>query len=283
MGKRVTVTARQARLGAELRRMREVAGLSVREAAERLGIDQTKISHMEAARTGVGAERLRRMASAYACLDTAYIDALVGMTGDRPRQWWDAYRGRLPQSALDLAELEYRARGLAVLQAAYVPGQLQTEDYMASVLSYSIPQPPPQQLEVLVSFRLRRQQVLDRDPALRFRAVIHESALRTRVADRRAAHEQLLHILEQSDRPNVTVQVVPFETEGFGGAGYSILYAEGHVDRLDTVHIDALPAAVWLDAEAQLVKYRAIMEKVAGSSLPPAKSRDFIHRLAQEL
>jgi hypothetical protein len=81
----------------------------------------------------------------------------------------------------------------------------------------------------------------------------------------------------------VTVQVVPFEIEGFGGAGYSILYAEGPVARLDTVHADALPTAVWLDAEAQLVKYRAIMDKVAGSALSPTKSRDFIRRLAQEL
>jgi hypothetical protein len=89
--------------------------------------------------------------------------------------------------------------------------------------------------------------------------------------------------LEQTEHPNVTVQVVPFDTDHFGAAGASILYAQGPVLRLDTVSIDALPVAVRLDAEAQLAKYRALLKKVGESALPIPASRDFIHRLAKEL
>jgi transcriptional regulator with XRE-family HTH domain len=181
----------------ELRRLREAAGLSVRAASQGLGVDQSKISHLEAGRTGVGAERLCGMAAHYACLDIGFIDALVAMTGERPRQWWDAFRGKLGQSAIDLAELEHHASAVRMFQAAYVPGLLQTEDYMRAVLSYAVPEPSPQELDVLVSFRLQRRHVLDRDGAPPFQAVIHEAALRTRVTDRMAACDQLSYLVEQ--------------------------------------------------------------------------------------
>jgi hypothetical protein len=246
-------------------------------------MDQSRISHAEAGRAGVSADAVRRMAAHYACLDTAVVDALAEMTGERPRRWWEAFQGKVGQSVLDLAELEHHAHGLRALQAAYVPGLLQIEEYMRGVMSYPVPEPPPQELDAQVSFRLQRRRVLDRDPVLHFHAVLHEAALRTRVADRKVARSQLLYILEQSDRSNVTVQVVPFDTDHFGAAGASILYAQGPVLRLDTVHLDASPYAVWLDAEAQLAKYRALLTKVSRSALPVPASRDFIRRVAQEL
>jgi hypothetical protein len=257
--------------------------MTLRVASQGLGIDQTRISHAEAGRVGVSAGTVRRMAAHYSCLDTAVVDALAAMTGERPKQWWDTFRRKVGQTVLDLAELEHHAHGLRMLQASYVPGLLQIEDYMRGVMSYPVPEPPPQELDMQVEFRLQRRRVLDREPALHFHAVIHEAALRTRVADRRVARSQLTYLLEQADRSNVTVQVVSFDTDNFGAAGASILYAQASVLRLDTVHIDALPDAVWLDAEAQLAKYRALLTKVSRSALSIPASRDFIHRLAQEL
>jgi transcriptional regulator with XRE-family HTH domain len=283
MGTRVIVTARQARLGAELRRLREAAGLTVRQAARELGGDESKISHVEAGRMGAGEERVRRMAALYDCLDEAFIDALVAMTGDRPKQWWGAYRGKIGQNALDLAELEHHAHALHTLQVAYVPGLLQTEEYMRAVLSYSVPEPSSQDLEIATAFRTQRRSILDREPDLAFHAVIHEAALRTRVADGKVARAQLRFILEQSDRANVTAQVIPFDADNFGGAGHSILHARASVPQLDTVVVDAMPGAVWLDAEAQLGKYRALLDKVHKSALSQKQSQDLIQRLTREL
>ncbi|GAB2892879.1 transcriptional regulator WhiJ [Streptomyces mayteni] len=283
MASRSITTARQERLGTELRRMRERAGLTLRQAAKGLGMDPTRISHAEAGRVGIAPERLRSMAAHYDCVDQRFIDGLVAMTGERTRGWWEEYRDRLGQSALDLAELEHHAHSLHTHQAAYVPGLLQTEDYMRGVLSYAVPEPAPETLEAAISFRLRRRDVLDRGPGFSLLAVTHEAALRTRVTDRKVAREQLLFLLAQSERPNVTVRVIPFDTDHFGGAGHSILHVRGSVARLDTVVIDAMPGAVWLDAEAQLAKYRASMDKVTRSALSPSASRDLVQRLAHEL
>ncbi|MFD5321437.1 helix-turn-helix transcriptional regulator [Streptomyces sp. NPDC127098] len=283
MGARVTITARQARLGLELRRLREAAGMSVREAARGLGINETKISHVEAGRSGVGAERLRAMAAHYACLDDTYVDALVEMTGERPRRWWESYRGTLGQPALDLAELEHDARALRTLQVNYIPGLLQTESYTRAVFSYGVPEPTPKLLDTVVSFRLRRQKVLDDEPAPPFDAVIHEAALRILVGDRAVARHQLDHLLGQSERPNVTVRVIPFAAENFAGSGHSMLHAVGWVPRLDTIEVGGLPGATWLDAEAQLAKYRALLNKAADVALPAAASRDLIRDVARDL
>jgi hypothetical protein len=64
----------------------------------------------------------------------------------------------------------------------------------------------------------------------------------TRVADRDAARAQLEEILGQSERPNVTVRVIPFDVDGFAGANTSMLYAGGSVPQLDTAL--ARPGAV---------------------------------------
>lgn len=263
--------------------MREAAGLTARYAAELIGTTPIQMSQVEAGKAGVSEARLRRMASHYACFDGTLIDALVNMAGERDKGWWEEYRGSLAHGALDLAELEHHATYMRTLQAAYIPGLLQTEGYTRGLLAYAVPVRPQADLDALVSFRLRRREVLGRGPAPAFDAVVHESALRTRVADRKIAREQLLFVLEQSERPNVTVRVIPFDVDGFGGTGNSMLYVGGLVPKLDTVQIDAMHGSFWMDAESQLARYRALLDKAAGSSLSVEESRDFIHRLAQEL
>src|SRR5690348_13866671 len=108
-GLRRDPTARQLRLGVELRRLRAAAGLTGREAAALLGVSSTQINQVESGLTGVSERRLRRLAVNYVCSDGELIDALVAMATDRTRGWWEEYRGLLPTSFLDLSELEHHA------------------------------------------------------------------------------------------------------------------------------------------------------------------------------
>jgi len=283
MAVRSQPTARQERLGTELRKMREAAGLTAREAAERVGTTSAQMSHVEAGRTGVSEERLRSMATHYACLDGALIDELVTMATERDKGWWEEYRGILAHGALDLAELEYRATRLRTFQGVYIPGLLQVESYTRALMAYGVPQPFPHLLEALVAFRLRRRHVLEGDSSPAYEAVIHEAALRTLAADRKVARDQLGFILEQSERPNVTVRVVPFTAEGFGGAGNSLLYVYGPVPRLDTVQVDVLHGPILLDADSQVARYRALLDKTLTFALSAETSQRFIHTIIREL
>lgn len=83
MPPRKAPTARQCRVGAELRKMRQHAGLALAEAAALLSTDRTAISNTESGRFGVSGERVRAWAGGYACPDEAYVDALAAMADER--------------------------------------------------------------------------------------------------------------------------------------------------------------------------------------------------------
>ncbi|MFF3612543.1 helix-turn-helix domain-containing protein [Streptomyces sp. NPDC002580] len=276
-------TARQVRLGTELRRLREAVGMTARDVAQFLGSTSAQMSQMEAGIAGVSEDRLRRLAAHYACADEALTDALVVLATDRTRGWWEQYARVLPPVFRDLAELEHHARFMQVIATAHVPGLLQTEDYARAVLAYRVPELPDAELEPRLTHRMRRKAVLSREAAASYEAVVHESALRTRVADRRVARAQLDELLRASELLNVSVRVIPFDVDGFAGASSMMLYAGGEVTELDTVQRDAPYGSVFLDVPAQLLAMRTLFRKVESASLEPAKSRDFIHRLAKEI
>ncbi|WP_217169854.1 helix-turn-helix transcriptional regulator [Streptomyces sp. AC512_CC834] len=278
MVKRREPTARQMRLATELRRLREAAGLNSREAAELLGVAPAQITHIESGLAGVSEQRVRRLASHYACTDERFIEALIAMATDRTRGWWEEYRGQLPTSFLDLAELDHHATFLREVAVLYVPGLLQTQDYARAVFSARVPELAQEELNLRVYHRMRRQQI-----ALPYRLVIHEAALRIRVSDRAASRAQLARLLERSEADNVTVRVVPFDLDGFGRAASTMTYAGGAVPKLDTVVRDVPHGSAFIDSEAQLGAFRTRFRKVEAVSLGPERSRDLINRLTKEL
>ncbi|MFI0967439.1 helix-turn-helix domain-containing protein [Streptomyces sp. NPDC021080] len=283
MALRRDATARQLRLAAELRRLRQAAGLASREAATLLGVSPAQISQIEAGLAGVSEKRLRRLAAQYVCTDEAFVEALVAMAADRTRGWWEPYRGSLPTPFLDLAELEHHATLLRDVQFLHIPGLLQTERYARAVFSYRVPELPSDEVELRVQHRMRRQALLEGPAPKRYAGVVHEAALRIMVGDRATSRAQLAHVLGLSEADHVTVRVIPFDLEGFGGATSAMTYAEGPVPKLDTVVRDAPQGAAFIDSEAQLNAYRTLFHKVEAVSLDADRSRDFIHRLTKEL
>lgn len=283
MAPRVQPTVRQVRLGAELRKLREAAGLSSGDAAGLLGVSPAQMSQFEAGNAGITGERVRRLAAHFACTDAGLIGALAEMAEDRTRGWWGEYRGVLPPSFLDLAELEHHATFTQEIGTTHITGPLQTEDYARAVFSYWGSELPLSELEPRVAHRMHRKEVLAKGGEVPYTAVLHESVLRTRVADRSVARAQLDEVLRQSERPGVTVRVIPFDVDGFAGASAALLYAGGRVTALDTVQKDTPSGSAFVDAAAQLQAMRTLFRKVESASLEPAQSRDFIHRLSKEL
>ncbi|MFI2761699.1 helix-turn-helix domain-containing protein [Streptomyces echinatus] len=283
MGTKREPTARQLRLAVELRRLREAAGLSSREAAAMLGVNSVQISQIEAGTSGVSEQRLRRMAGNYACPDNELIDALAAVASDRTQGWWEEYRGRLPTPFLDLPELEHHATYRWDVEFLHVPGLLQTAGYARRLFSYVNPEFSGSDVDLWVEHRMKRRVIIERAEPVPYEAVIHEAALRIRVGDRPTARGQLNRVLELSESDHVTVRVIPFDLDDFGGAGSAMVYAGGPVPKLDTVVRDGPNGPVYIDAEAQLSRYRTLFRRVEAASLEPGRSRDFIHRLAKEL
>ncbi|MFF2126700.1 helix-turn-helix domain-containing protein [Streptomyces olivochromogenes] len=271
-------TARQMRLGIELRRLREAAGLTAVEAAALLGTGRVQISHIESGLTGVSEQRLRRLTSHYACSDEGFTDALVAMATDRTRGWWEEYRDLLPTSFLDLSELEHHAQFQRHVAILYVPGLLQTEDYARAVFSSRLPELTQDEVELRIRHRMARQEI-----TIPYEVVLHEAALRIRVSDRATSKAQLTRLLELSEADHITLRVIPFDVDDFAKASSTMTYVGGPLTKLDTVVRDAPHGSVLIDSEAQLNTYRTSFRRVEAASLEPELSREFIHKLTKEL
>lgn len=262
-----------------MRKLREAAGLSARQAAELLSTAHTRINNIEAGRYGISPEKIRAFAINYGCQDEALIEALTAMARGRQRGWWEEYRGILPAGLLDLAEMEHHATTVRVAQVVHLPGLLQTVDYARAVFqqsSYVLPQP---EVEFRVSHRIKRQKILFGEDPTPFVATIHEAALRMRFGTAETSRSQLEYLITMSERPNITVRVVPFDAGAFPGAGSTVELAEGPVTQLDTVSVDTEHGSVFLYANTQLATYRRLMERFEAVALEPGPSRALIEKI----
>ncbi|MFE9485748.1 MULTISPECIES: helix-turn-helix domain-containing protein [unclassified Streptomyces] len=275
-------TARQRRLGAELRKLRERAGMSGSEAAAYLGGERAQISHIESGRYGVSSERVRRLAAHYSASDKHLVDALAEMADERTRGWWDDYRGILSPGFLDLAELEHKASYIRAIQMLIIPGVFQTESYARAIIRSGITDLPANELNARVEHRTRRRDIFDRPRPTPFEAFIHEAALRMRYCDPETMRAQLAFLYEVSTWPSVTIRIIPF-TRQITGSVHSTLYAGAEIPALDTVQLDSAFDAGFLDAEAQLARYRALLDSIESISLDTEESAQFIQHIAQEM
>ncbi|MGQ4516332.1 Scr1 family TA system antitoxin-like transcriptional regulator [Streptomyces sp. DW26H14] len=276
-------TIRQRRLGAELRRLREGAQLNVTGAANLHGTTQSRISNIEGGGYPISADRVRTLARLYGCTDSRYIDGLVAMTGGRAKGWWEEYREILPASFLELAELEHHAVAMRIACGIHLPGLLQTVDHARAVIQDGVPSFSPPEVEHLLSFRIKRQAVIYGDNPIPLDAVIHEAALRIGFGGPKVCRAQLDHLLDMSEREHITVRIIPFGTGSYPSAGSGIIHLQSEVSALDTVQLDTDAFSGFVDAQPQLVRYRAVVDRLEQTALSAAQSKDLVKDIARSV
>ncbi|WP_262701709.1 MULTISPECIES: DUF5753 domain-containing protein [Streptomyces] len=99
---------------------------------------------------------------------------------------------------------------------------------------------------------------------------------------RKVAKAQLEYLADAADRDNITLLMIPFSAGSFHGAGQSILYAEGPVPQLDTVQLDSAYGPHFVDSPTPLANYRALLDLMEGSALPPEESQKLIRSIARD-
>ncbi|SOB83342.1 helix-turn-helix domain-containing protein [Streptomyces sp. 1331.2] len=275
-------TLRQRRLGAEMRRMREQAGLGGSQLARELGLAPTQVTQMETGKIGVSAERLRTVAAACSCSNAPLIEALAEMATERRKGWWEEYRGTVSTDLLDLAELEDASRQLTTYTITFVHGLLQTRAYAASVFARAIPPLPDHEVDVRLNFRMQRQHIVHPNTTP-IRAFIHEAALRMQFSGPKVLADQLDVLIKHSEQPGISIRAVPFDVESLPGPSENFTYAEGPVAELDTLQIDTSHNSLIFDSPAQLASYREILRRMASVALSEEESRDFIRRIKKEI
>ncbi|WP_078510601.1 helix-turn-helix domain-containing protein [Streptomyces himastatinicus] len=269
MGLRANPTYRQRRFGAEVRRLRERAGLTVGEAARLMGMHSPHLSNVEAGRTSLAAERLGVLTQALEATSTTYVDALRAMGQESGRGWWSDYRKVLGASHVDLAELEAGARILRNYELLFIPGLLQTREYATAVHGSGFSEAVREVQGEAIEFRLRRQLVLSGRRPPHLHAIIHEAALRVLYGGRAVMRDQLLRLIQASRLPNVTIQIVPIDNEGSAAFSHPFMLIEPEVAELGTVLVDQLSKGQYLDDPQALIEYGQSFARLSELALPP--------------
>ncbi|NUT29442.1 MAG: helix-turn-helix transcriptional regulator [Streptomyces sp.] len=278
MGMRTNISERQRRIGYELRKLREQAGLSAGEAANRIDMGRGQLSHIEAGRTSILPDRLRQLCLAMGCESVPYIDALVAMAEATGKGWWSGYKGNVGSAAMNLAELESGAASLRTHETLFIPGPLQTEEYIRTI--FSNPKLQVRDIDEATAFRLERQAILTTDNAPAFHAVIHEAALHMRFGGPSVLRGQLLHLIELARLPNITIQVIPFEADLDAALSGTFMHAITPVRDLSTVVLDHPSGPLYLSDDEHLALYETLFDSLAESALPPISARTSHKELA---
>ncbi|WP_461037270.1 helix-turn-helix domain-containing protein [Streptomyces mayteni] len=256
-------------LGQELQRLREPTGLSAAEAGERIGVGRAHMSHIEAGRTNVSADKVLTLAEAYGCEHRDLVNGLLTMAEADGRGWWSDYKKVVNPQLLDLAELEGMAVGFRTFQWLYVPGLLQTPAYTRALIRSGDNGIGSDRLARHEEFRLRRQRILERDPAPAVRVVIHEGAFRMGFVGPDVMAEQLEYLIEAARSPNITIQLLPFSTATNPAALGAFTILEVGSPELRTVYVEQPITSMFLTEQHQLEQYTAHFCRLENVALAP--------------
>ncbi|EFE83273.1 DNA-binding protein [Streptomyces albidoflavus] len=278
----VNPTVRRRRLGQELRRLRELKGMTAEQVAERLLVSQSKISRLENGRRSISQRDVRDLCGVYEVEDHRIVDSLMQMAKDSRQQgWWHSF-GDIPYSVY--IGLETDAASLRAYDPQVVPGLLQTRPYAEALIRGAIPEISPADAEKRVQVRMRRQdRVSSPENPLRLWTVMDEAALHRAVGTPEVMKEQLEHLVQMSELPHVTVQVIPFSTGAHPGLNgqYAILEFPDSTDS-SVVYIEGVTSDLYLEKSNDVQKYSVMYEHLRAQALNPEDSRDYIAKMARE-
>jgi transcriptional regulator with XRE-family HTH domain len=268
-------TFRRRKLARRLREMRERAGLTIEVAARKLDKTRSSLGRIETGFTRADVHLIRSMMDIYDHYDPDLLD--LGREANRPG-WWTKYniedRGYIG--------METEASVVREVTLINIPGLLQTEAYMwASFVSGPL---PAAQLQNEVKARMYRQKRLtDEEFPLELTAIIDEAALRRKVGGRDVMGAQLRHLVECTDLPTVTIQVLPDEAGAYpstNGAYIILGFPEGDPSLLYVAYVTG---ALHIEKPDEVAQATLMFDQLRSEALSPRESVALIERLAAEL
>ena len=258
-------TLRRRRLGAELKRCREAAGLTQENVSRHFEWHAAKVTRIETARVAVTPRDVKDLLTLYNVRDEEYREAMVELARlSRERTWWTDYRDIMRPG--NFIGLEAAASSMRTWEPVVLPGLLQTEDYMRALLSTGLP--ADQHLQRRVSLRLTRQGRLTGDRALELHAIVDESVVRRVIGGEDVMAKQLRRLIETSQLPNVTLQILPFSAGGHAFLGGSAALLEfRQTTHLDVVYLEGLAGDYYEEQPEEVARYRGEFERLSAKAL----------------
>ncbi|MDT0568955.1 helix-turn-helix transcriptional regulator [Streptomyces sp. DSM 3412] len=270
-------------LGSHLRRLRESQGITREKAGYSIRSSESKISRMELGRVSFKTRDVEDLLTLYGVTDETERTSLLSLAKEaNVAGWWHSYSDVLPSWFPTYVGLEAAAHLIRSYEVQFVHGLLQTEAYAHAVVARGMRGASEAEIDKRVALRMERQKYLVAERAPQFQCVLDEAALRRPYGDREVMRGQLQHLIEISERPNVTIQVMPFSFGGHSGeSGAFTVLSFPESDLTDVVYLEQLTSALYLDKGEDIAQYERAIKRLQDDSPSPAESRDLLRGLLQ--
>jgi transcriptional regulator with XRE-family HTH domain len=279
-------TVRLRRLAAELRTLREAAGLKLQAVADRTAINAATLYRIEGAKTRPQRRTLLSLLDVYGVTDQAKRDELIELAKQSAQLGWlHAYENELPELYTTYIGFESEARSVRNYESLFVPGLLQTAQYArAAITEAGPPIANPDEITHRVEVRLQRQAVLNKKSPLRLWTIMDEAAIYRLVGGPEVMAAQLRHLLFAGQAAHITVQVVPFSAGAHAGmaGGFVVMDFADPADP-DLVYIDSMAGEIFLEREPDVRRYTGIFDQLRASALSPPDSLRLIEARAETI
>lgn len=272
-------TLRQRELAARLRELRVRSGMSVADVAQRLLISPAKLSRLETGARPPQLRDVRDLCTLYEVPSTVVTELMTLARQAREPGWWQRYD--VIAETNTFVGLEASAVSAYSFESSVIPGLLQTEGYAATVVKTLAPMFPGVTAQPVVDLRRERQErlLVEGGPELWF--IVDEAALRRQIGGRAVMKEQLTSLLAATEIPNVTLQVLPFDTGVHAALQSNFGLLELPDGMGDIVYVEGLIGFHFLERPEEVKRYRKAFDQLRAAADGPERTRDrlqqFIH------
>ncbi|MEV6152681.1 helix-turn-helix transcriptional regulator [Nonomuraea sp. NPDC052129] len=270
-------TARLRRLAMELRQLRERAGLSREQVAESTEINRATLYRIEMAQAKPQLRTLRALLDAYDVPATRQSELISLLKLAKEESWLQVASEGLPDQYATYIGFEQEAKAIFNYQSSFVPGLLQTESYARAAIPGGDPELPAEVVESRVAARMARQ--AQRDPSSALTAIIDEAVLHRVVGGPKIMREQLQRLLDGSEQPHMTLQVIPFVAGVHPGMHGSFVLLQFDHEAHDVVYIETNAADLFLESDDDLRRCRNVLERLQAMAVSPEATRDLVARV----
>jgi transcriptional regulator with XRE-family HTH domain len=274
-------TVKRRRLARKLRELRESAGLEQTNVALHTGFSQTKISHIESATVAVSSDDVRTLCEFYG-VDPGPTESLATLAREaKKRGWWRTYSDVLTPETEDFIEVESDAAEMLNFEVDRIPGLLQTEDYTRALVHAIDPAARDDTVDRRVALRVERQRRLF-ERKLTLWAIVGSPALDCPVGGVEVHRQQMKRLIDASEHPNVTMQVLPYDAGEHTSLGMPFalaLFPDGD----GAVIIEHLTGNVYLEDQSDVSRYSLAFRHLCASALPARESLDLVRRRSDDV
>ncbi|MFD7502089.1 helix-turn-helix domain-containing protein [Streptomyces sp. NPDC059850] len=281
---RAAPTVGQMVLGMRLRHLREQAGVGYDAAAKALHVNQTTVRRMEKAEVGLKLPYVEKLLRTYG-VGQDEVESFLGLVEEANRPgWWHRFRDVLPDWFSLYVSLEGAASRIRAYEPHFIPGLLQTEDYARALLRIGFPQGTEQEIDRRVALRMERQDLLSRPGGPHLWAVMDETVLRLHIGGPQTMRAQIDRLIEATQMPNVTLQVVPFASGPHPGMGGPFQLFRFQIPELpDIVYAEGLTGAGYLDQRTDVAAYLEALDRMGTQATPARRTENFLREIRKEL